>query len=102
EYRAPQAFAFDVCGRFTQVPAWNLNLNQNLNREPWSATFDILNSVKLDVNPVFRALKDRLLKPAPCTKGQGCRRGCGNPPEFERRSCKRPGWRIKGYTTARK
>ena len=49
---------------------WNLNLNQNLNREPWSATSDILNSVRLDVNPVFRALKVRLLKPVPCTKGQ--------------------------------
>jgi hypothetical protein len=40
-------------------------LNQNLNREPWSATYDILNSVELYVNPVFGTFKVRLCKPVP-------------------------------------
>jgi hypothetical protein len=50
---------------------WNLNLNQNLNREPWSATIAILNSVELVVNPVFSTFKVRLCKPVPCPEVQG-------------------------------
>ncbi len=48
----------------------NLNINQNLNREPWFATINILNSVELDVNPVFRTLKDRSRSPVPCPNVQ--------------------------------
>src|SRR5690348_15275376 len=44
----------------------NLHMNQNLNREPWFATIDILNTVEFRVNPVFSTLKDRLYQPAPC------------------------------------
>src|SRR2546430_79344 len=63
-----------------------LNFNQNLNREPWSATLHILNSVELNVNPVFCTLKARRLGPAPCTKGQvECEISV-----FECMSCKRP------------
>jgi len=44
----------------------NLRLNQNLNREPWFATIDILNTVEFRVNPVFSTLKDRPCQPVPC------------------------------------
>src|SRR5260221_13275494 len=59
----------------TPTARWNLNLNKNLNREPWSATSDILNSVEAYVNPVFNASKVRLCIPVPCPKVQGQRRG---------------------------
>ena len=42
-----------------------------LNRETRFATFAILNSVELGVNPVFCCLKASLCKPAHCPKGQG-------------------------------
>jgi hypothetical protein len=45
-------------------------LNQNLNRELWSATHNILISVEVDVNPVFSTKKVRLRKPVPCPKVQ--------------------------------
>ena len=48
----------------------NLRLNQNLNREPWFATIDILNTVEFRVNPVFSTLKDRPCQPVPCPTGQ--------------------------------
>lgn len=44
----------------------NLRLNQNLNREPWFATTDILNTVEFRVNPVFSTLRDRPCQPVPC------------------------------------
>ena len=56
--------------------AWarrNLRLSQNLNREPWFATIDILNTVEFRVNPVFSTLKDRPCQPVPCPTGQGWR-----------------------------
>jgi len=71
--RPPQAFNIDSWRANYPGVRWNLNLNQNLNREPWSATSDILNSVEWYVNPVFRAFKDRLCKPVPCPKVQGGR-----------------------------
>src|SRR5713226_833609 len=55
----------------------NTNLNQNLNREPWFATFDILISVEVDVNPVFSTLKVRLCKPVSLSKSTGERTGAG-------------------------
>lgn len=42
-----------------------------LNRDTRFATFAILNSVELGVNPVFCCLKASLCKPAHCPKGQG-------------------------------
>jgi thiamine-monophosphate kinase len=48
----------------------NLRLNQNLNREPWFATIDILNTVEFRVNPVFSTLRDRPCQPVPCPSVQ--------------------------------
>src|SRR5713101_9136419 len=66
----PQADRFVFAGNHPGARRY-LNLNQNLNRGPRFATLDILNSVELDVNPVFSTLKVRLCKPVPCPRVQG-------------------------------
>ena len=64
--------AINLCLRTKHTCARrNPRLNQNLNREPWFATFDILNTVEFDVNPVFSTLKDRLCQPVPLSDRTG-------------------------------
>src|SRR5260370_1460291 len=64
--RAPQDFKLDVAGKMPWARRKTYTyLGKNLNREPWSETLDILNSVGSGVNPVFCCFEGQLVDTCP-------------------------------------